>query len=875
MNAEEERLSEILKINWKKWGPYLSERQWGTAREDYSVDGSAWEYVSYEDAIYKAYRWGEDGIAGISDEEQFLCFSVSFWNKRDPVLKERLFGLSSPEGLHGEDVKELYYYLDSTPTHSYMKYLYKYPQKAFPYKELREKNKGRLEIPEFEITDTGAFDDGYWNIIIEYAKESAEDILVKISITNVSKQTAQLDVLPTLWFRNTWSWSNKPRPLIHKPENDYKKLVYLEAFHPYMNSRMWFYAQKPDEVLFTENETNFTKTREGKSAVRLAKDSINEYITKKEDSVSFDSAKGGTKVATRYDLKIEPGKTKILRLKLSNTSKAIDPLGKDFKTVFKERTAEADIFYNSILKGRTAEELNIQRQALSGLLWNKQFYNYSINKWKSGDIINPPPHSGMENVRNYNWRRLDTKNVMSMPDKWEYPWFAAWDTAFHAVALALVDIDFAKNQLDILTREWFMHPNGQIPAYEWNFSDVNPPVHAWATYQVYTSEKKKKGKGDRVFLERVFQKLLLNFTWWVNRKDESGNNIFQGGFLGLDNIGVFDRSSSLPTGSHISQSDGTSWMGMYCLDMFSIAVELAKENRVYEDMAVKFFEHFLYIADAINGRDGGLWNEEDGFYYDVLNLHNGIRIPLKTRSIVGLIPLFAVRTLNPDNLENLPDLRNKIRWFIKHRPDLTQNVFSLRLEGENDRKLLSIVDQFKLKQVLKTMLDESEFLSAFGIRSMSKVHSKKPYYLEVEGKKYKINYQPGESSDRVFGGNSNWRGPVWLPINYLLIQSLKEFYNYFGNDFAVEYPSSSGLFLNLHDVSKELSKRLINIFKEGNNKNRPYQDGKEKAISDSDKPSSLLFHEYFHGDTGKGLGASHQTGWTALVANLIQSIRKT
>lgn len=884
MTAEEKRLEEAhtKKAHWKRWGPYLSERQWGTVREDYSRNGEAWDYFPHEQARSRAYRWGEDGIAGICDNHQRLCFAIALWNGEDPILKERLFGLTSNEGNHGEDVKEYYFYLDNTPTHSYMKCLYKYPQRAFPYSQLVEENRRRsYSDPEFELLDTGIFaENRYFDVFVEYAKDSAEDILIQISAINRGPEKKTLHLLPTLWFRNTWSWANfETKPRLKNLKVD-KSLSLVEASHETLKER-WLYCEGLTELLFTENETNNERLFGVTNPSPYVKDGINDYIIhSRQDAVNPNSI--GTKVAANYLLNIGAGETKIVRLRLSDTPNLASPFGAEFETIFQNRKREADEFYDRISSNSSLTEdmHNVQRQAFAGLLWSKQFYYYVVEDWLKGDLMGPPPPEARQGVRNHDWIHLFNDDILSMPDKWEYPWYAAWDLAFHVIPLAMIDPDFAKRQLQRLTREWYMHPNGQLPAYEWDFSDVNPPVHAWAALRVYKLEKKMYGRADRQFLERVFQKLLLNFTWWVNRKDAEGKNVFQGGFLGLDNIGVFNRSAELPTGGRIDQSDATSWMGMYSLNMLAIALELAKENPCYEDIASKFFEHFLYIVDAMNGigkADMGLWDEADGFYYDALHLPDDSQVSMKVRSLVGLIPLFAVETLEPETLEQFPGFKQRMEWFIENRPDLRQNVACMQSPGIGARRLLAICykppggseEQNKLRHLLHKMLDENEFLSPYGIRSVSKFHDSQPYIFEVNGEQYKVDYEPAESATGLFGGNSNWRGPIWFPINYLIIEALYRFHHYLGDDFKVECPTGSGKQMNLKDVAIELSKRLVSIFLRDASGRRPAYGNIETFQTNPHWRDLILFHEYFHGDNGAGLGASHQTGWTGLVAELM------
>jgi len=873
MTKEQIRLSESAARtkHWKRWGPYLSERAWGTVREDYSPYGNAWEYFPHDHARSRAYRWNEDGIAGISDRHQYICFSLALWNEHDPILKERLFGLTGSEGNHGEDVKEYYFYLDSTPTHSYMKYLYKYPQAAFPYSQLLEENRRRgKDQPEFELLDTGVFaDDRYFDVFVEYAKGDVEDILIKITVANRGPEAAKLRLLPTIWFRNTWSWGgNEPRPSLRHVSGA------IEADHAESGKR-WLYCEGKPELLFTENETNLQRLYGVENHSPCVKDGINDYIVgNNKDAVA--SVQLGTKAAAHYELTVPAGGTVTVRLRLSDIdfSGVTEAAFQGFNEIFDVRQREADEFYATVIpQDLSPDAQNVMRQGFAGMLWSKQFYHYVIRQWLQGDSGNPPPPVERNSGRNKEWQHLYNADVISMPDKWEYPWYAAWDLAFHCVPLALVDCDFAKEQLVLLTREWYMHPNGQLPAYEWAFGDVNPPVHAWAAWRVYKIDKRRSGKGDREFLEKVFHKLLLNFTWWVNRKDAEGMNVFQGGFLGLDNIGVFDRSAPLPTGGYIEQSDGTSWMAMYTLNLLAIALELASENPAYEDVASKFWEHFIYIANAMNhrGNDGmGLWDDADGFFYDVLKFPDGSHYPMKIRSMVGLIPLFAVETIEPELLDRLPGFKRRLEWFVDNRPDLVGNIACMRTRGMAERRLLSIVDSSKLRRVLQVMLDEAEFLSPYGIRALSAHHRERPYELNVNGMTYRVNYEPGESSTGLFGGNSNWRGPIWFPVNYLLIESLQKFHHYLGDDFKVEFPARSGNMLTLSEVASELSRRLSRIFLRNEKGERPVYTGLEKFQSDPNWRDLILFHEYFHGDSGRGVGANHQTGWTGLVTKLLQ-----
>jgi hypothetical protein len=890
MTSEEKRLRESCErtAHWKRWGPYVSERAWGTVREDYSADGDAWGYLPHDEARSKAYRWNEDGIAGICDRHQQICFALALWNGRDPFLKERLYGLAGGEGNHGEDLKEYYFYLDSTPTHSYMKYLYKYPQAEFPYARLIEENRRRdKREAEFELLDTGVFDDDrYFDVFVEYAKEDAEEILIRITAFNRGPEAAELHILPTLWFRNTWSWdAGALRPGLRKVVTERvasddvvsgsQSIEAIEARHDYYGTR-WLYCEGEPKLLFTENETN-TQRLYGTPNVAHAKDGIGDYIVSgKLDAVNRDER--GTKAAAHYALTIAPGESATLRLRFTDKSAGAgaDGFGEAFERTFALRIREADEFYAGVIPEELGEDARrVMRQSLAGLLWSKQFYHYVVKEWLEGDPAQPTPPPQRKRGRNHDWPHLYNSDVISMPDKWEYPWYAAWDLAFHCVALAIVDSDFAKEQLVLILREWYMHPNGQLPAYEWALADVNPPVHAWAALRVYRIEKKRRGGvGDRAFLERVFHKLLLNFTWWVNRKDAEGNNIFEGGFLGLDNIGVFDRSRPLPDGGHLEQSDGTSWMAMYTLNLLAIAMELAREDATYEDVASKFWEHFLYIADAMNnmGADSSasLWDERDGFYYDVLHAPDGTHTPLKVRSMVGLISLFAVETLEAEEVDALPGFRRRMEWFIENRPDLTKNVACMLTPGKRERRLLAIADHDKLRRVLSVMLDEEEFLSDYGVRSLSRRHLAEPFVLSIGGKTHRVDYEPAESSTGLFGGNSNWRGPVWFPVNYLLIESLQKFHHYHGKDFRVECPTGSGRMLTLWEVAAEISRRLSHIFLRDDAGRRPVHGGAQKFQRDPHWRDLLLFYEYFHGDDGSGLGASHQTGWTGLVAKLLQ-----
>ncbi|MGC1525159.1 MAG: glucosidase [Phormidesmis sp.] len=889
--------------DWKKWGPYLSERQWGTVREDYSEYGNAWDYFTHEQARSRIYRWGEDGILGICDDRQRLCFALSMWNTRDPILKERLFGLTGNQGNHGEDVKEYYFYLDSTPTHSYMKALYKYPQAEFPYQHLVDKSKENDRFAdEYELIDTGIFEgDRYFDVQIEYAKADADDVLIQISITNHGPEAAELSLLPTLWFRNTWTWDTPSlKPTIKAIDND-GPIATLETYHHELGTS-WLYCQAPQapvdpysegpysegpysegpysegprseeaSLLFTENETNKEKLYGRISKSPYVKDAFHRYIIDGE-TAAVNPQQTGTKAAVNYRLQIASGETQQVKLRLSAQCNLDDPLGAQFDNIFALRQEEADKFYHQLSPFIHTDDLkNVQRQAFAGMMWNKQYYLYDVSTWLDGDpdTITPPPNR--KRGRNAHWHHLDSQDILSMPDTWEYPWFAAWDTAFHCIPLAMIDPEFAKQQLDVMTREWYMHPNGQLPAYEWAFSDVNPPVHAWATWRVYKIEQKMTGKCDRLFLERLFQKLLLNFTWWVNRKDTEGNNVFEGGFLGLDNIGVFDRSKPLPTGGKLEQADGTSWMAMYCLDMLAIALELALENPVYEDMATKFFEHFIYISEAMNNAAGEsatqLWDEEDGFFYDVLHLPDMTRFPIKIRSLVGLIPLYATTILEPELMDRLPGFKERLEWFEANRPKLSKNITTVG-EASKKRRLLSVVRPDKLRRILAKMLKPHEFLAPTGIRALSRFHADHPYTFDANGTIYRVDYEPAESSIGLFGGNSNWRGPVWFPTNYLLIEALQRYHHYFGDTFKIQCPYGEGEPMNLWDVATKLEERMIGTFLRDENGNRPVYGNNQTFQTNPHWKDYVLFYEFFNGDTGEGLGASHQTGWTGLVAKLI------
>jgi Mannosylglycerate hydrolase MGH1-like glycoside hydrolase domain/Glycosyl hydrolase family 63 C-terminal domain len=863
------------------WGPYLSERSWGTVREDYSEDGNAWNFFPHDHARSRAYRWGDDGIAGISDRHQYLCFSLAVWNEKDPILKERLFGLNGSEGNHGEDVKEYYFYLDSTPTHSYMKMLYKYPQAEFPYSELVKENHGRdmLDL-EYELADTGVFEKNrYFDIFVEYAKANPDDILIKITAINRCPESANCWFLPTLWFRNTWSWGHdagpmgdvRIKPLLRQIKGR-KGVSIVRADHP-VAGIYYLFAEHPHDVLFTDNETNKTRLFGKSNNNPFVKDAFHRYlINGRTNAVNPD--RKGTKAAVLYHKKIPHRNSRIMKLRLSKTFHR--SAFEDFDGIFEQRLAEAEEFYGAVQKPCLGEdEKNIQRQALAGMLWSKQFFYYNVEQWISGDPGMAPPPEHRANGRNQGWSHLNNFDIISMPDKWEYPWYAGWDLAFHCIPFAIVDADFAKRQLELMAREWYMHPNGQLPAYEWNFSDVNPPVHAWAAWRVYKIDAKQQGEPDHAFLESIFHKLLLNFTWWVNKKDAEGKNVFQGGFLGLDNISVFDRSAPLPTGGHIDQSDGTSWMGFYCLVMLKIALELASKNPVYQDSASKFFEHFLRIARAMTGDHRGglsLWNEEDSFFYDALHLPDDSVLPLKVRSLVGLIPLLAVETLEHDLIEKLPVFKRRLNWFYENRIFLRDrgDMACVHHPGNNSRRLLSIVNRERLVKVLGPMLDENEFLSKYGIRSLSKYHKNHPYTMYVDGQAHTISYQPAESTSGLFGGNSNWRGPVWFPVNYLLIESLQKFHHYYGNSLKVECPTGSGHKMTLDEIASELSLRLVRLFLRNSDGKRPVYGGQRLFQNDPQWRDLILFYEYFHGENGAGLGAGHQTGWTGLAAKLIQ-----
>ena len=885
--ANQARKTDRTLPEWKMWGPYLSERQWGTVREDYSTDGDAWNYLPHNHSRSHAYRWGEDGIAGYCDDHQILCFCLGMWNGKDSILKERLFGLSGPEGNHGEDVKELYYYLDGTPTNSYLKMLYKYPHAEFPYREMLAKNRaaGKHQT-EFEILDSGVFDQQrYFDVFAEYAKNEMEDILIRVTVHNRGPEAAQLHLVPQLWFRNTWAWgrSTKTRPTLELSHTGH-----IEAREDELGQR-FFYADSIDgkspEFLFCENETNPRVHLNRPDEKGYFKDAFHDYVVKGKKS-AVNPNHSGTKSGVYYQLELESGQSQTICMRLSN-QKIDAPFGDGFHTVFEKRIEEADEFYGEIQKGLDCEDKKrVQRQAFAGLIWTKQYYNYNVREWLEGDSTFPPPPGERVEGRNSEWQHLNNHDVISMPDKWEYPWYAAWDLAFHCLPLAMIDPEFAKEQLVLMTREWYMHPNGQMPAYEWAFGDVNPPVHAWATWQVYQMEKKSTGQADVAFLERVFHKLLLNFTWWVNRKDEDNRNVFQGGFLGLDNIGVFDRSKPIEGGGHLDQADGTSWMAMFSLNMLRISIELALTNPVYEDIATKFFEHFLHIAKAMNDIGGtgiSLWDEEDSFFYDLLHFPTGEVLPLKVRSLVGLSPLFAVETIEPETLEQLPGFASRLEWVMENRPDLANLVSRWREPGRGERRLLSLLRGHRMKCLLKRMLDETEFLSDYGVRALSRAHKDAPYEMPTEklqnaiqGAEHRVDYQPGESTSFMFGGNSNWRGPIWMPTNYLLIQSLYEFHDYYGDDFLIECPTGSGNYITIKEVGAELSRRLAKLFlRDKETGQRVFNQRYPNLQDDPHFRDHILFYEYFHGDNGQGLGASHQTGWTALIANLLSEVQES
>ncbi len=881
-NDEQVRLSEARAGThpWKRWGPYLSERQWGTVREDYSQDGNAWNYFTHDQARARAYRWGEDGLAGISDDQQLLCFALALWNGQDPILKERLFGLANSEANHGEDVKEYYYYLDSTPTHSYMKYLYKYPQRAYPYADLVRINgqRSRDEM-EYELIDTGVFDDDrYFDVFVEVAKAAPEDILFKISIANRGPAAATLHVLPTLWFRNTWSWfiDPPPQPILRRITGP-NGTAALQASHETLGVR-YLYAEGAPALLFTDNVTNNKRVFNAPNLSPYVKDAFHNFLIHGQTD-AVNPAQEGTKAAAHFQVTVPAGETVVIRLRLSDQdSKALKakPFGKAFDQVFADRLAEADAFYDTITPDRLSPDAHrVIRQALAGMLWSKQFYYYDVDRWLEERGADPlAPHAHRRPVpRNSQWYHMVNADIISMPDKWEYPWYAAWDLAFHTIALLMVDPDFAKQQLDLMLREHYLHPSGQIPAYEWNFGDVNPPVHAWATIFNYLAEVQSQGSGDLDFLEHAFQKLLVNFTWWVNRKDPTGKNVFEGGFLGLDNIGVFDRSAPLPTGGHLEQADGTAWMALFSQNMLQISLELSQHDRIYENMAIKFFEHFLWIAaamDRVGDNQDEMWDEDDGFFYDLLRLPDGRAGRLKVRSMVGLLPLCAATIIPPEKYADLAQFRERATWFMRNRPELMANIQDIREVGQNGRRLLSILNRDKLQRVLARMLDENEFLSPYGIRALSRYHEDHPFVLNVGGQEFRVDYLPAESNTGMFGGNSNWRGPIWMPVNGLIVRALLNLYLFYGDDFTVECPTGSGQHMTLFQVAEEITRRLASIFLRNETGQRPVFGGAHKFQDDPHWRDYILFYEYFHGDNGAGLGASHQTGWTGLVAKLMQ-----
>jgi hypothetical protein len=888
MDAERGRLEETRSSTapWRKWGPYLSERQWGTVREDYSESGDAWDYFSHDQARSRAYRWGEDGLAGISDDRQRLCFALALWNGRDPILKERLFGLTNREGNHGEDVKEYYFYLDSTPTHSYMKYLYKYPQAAYPYGDLIEtsRRRGRHDF-EYELLDTGVFDqDRYFDVFVEYAKAAPEDLLIQVTVENRGPEPATLHLLPTIWFRNVWSWDgDAPRPVLQQAAAGEGGGV-IAASHPELGDR-FFYCEGPAALLFTENETNTQRLVGAPNRTPYTKDAIDDYVVHgRQDAVN--PGRQGTKAAAHYVVTVGAGDSRIVRLRLSDVAPAGlaattnghgGPFDGDFDAVMQSRRREADEFYASVIPSSLGTDAaRVMRQALAGMLWSKQFYCYDVDRWLSehgADPFNPRRHA----PRNDHWHHMNNAHILSMPDKWEYPWYAAWDLAFHVLALTLVDEAFGKQQLDLMLGEQYLHPNGQLPAYEWNFGDVNPPVHAWSTIFTYRLEKARRGQGDLEWLERSFHKLLLNFTWWVNRKDRAGNNAFEGGFLGLDNIGVFDRSAPLPTGGYLEQADGTAWMALFCQNMLEIAGELALHRPAYTDLALKFTEHFLWIASAMMraGASTGMWDEEDGFFYDVLRLPDGSARRLKVRSMVGLLPLCAVTDFDGELLKKYPEMGDRVHGFLAARPELGAFIHDPAALGHSGRRLAAVLNESKLRRVLATMLDENEFLSPYGIRALSRYHAEHPYVFDVGDQEYRVSYLPAESDSGMFGGNSNWRGPIWMPVNGLIIRALLQYFAYYGNDFTVECPTGSGRTMTLYQVAEEIARRLGRIFLRDEQGRRPVYGGSRKFQEDPHWRDLLLFYEYFHGDNGAGLGASHQTGWTGIIARIMHLFATT
>ena len=878
MTVEHDRLEEARRgVAWRQWGPYLSERQWGTVREDYSDDGNAWDSFSHDHARSRAYQWGEDGLAGVSDDKQRLCLGLALWNGADPILKERLFGLTNREGNHGEDVKEYYFYLDATPTNSYLRWLYKYPQRAYPYDELVQVNQTRgRDQPEYELLDSGVFDGGrYFDVEVEYAKASAQDLLMRITVHNRGSAAAALHVLPTLWLRNTWSWGAPEVRGTLRGLDTGGALRGVAAEHPTLGPRWWSADGQP-ALLFTENETNHARLSGTANATPFVKDAFHRYLVDGEHG-AVNPAAQGTKVAACYALEIAGGGSAVLRLRLSDVPPgSAAPFGDAFDALVAQRRAEADAFYNTVAPAAASDdEKRVLRQALAGMLWSKQYYYFDLDRWLEQHGAHPLRGNEKLGARNRNWFHMLNDDVISMPDKWEYPWFAAWDLAFHCVALAAVDIDFAKQQLELMLRDLYQHPSGQLPAYEWNFGDVNPPVHAWATLNVYNIEKSSRGKGDLAFLKGAFQRLLVNFTWWVNRKDPSGRNVFEGGFLGLDNIGVFDRSAPLPTGGSLEQADGTAWMALFSQNMLEIALELAQGDASYGDLALKFAEHFLWIAaamDRVGDNHDELWDETDGFFYDLLRLPDGSAQRLKVRSLVGLLPLCATTVFEAEMREKFPQLTERLRAFLVRHPEVSATIAPVTKPGVADRRLLAVLDETKLRRVLAYLLDESEFLSPFGIRALSRVHHDQPYVFTFAGDEWRVAYEPAESSSGLFGGNSNWRGPIWMPVNLLILRALTQFYAFYGDDFRVECPTGSGTMMTLYEVTVEISRRLISIFTRGADGRRPVFGGAEKFQTDPHWRDHLLFYEYFHGDNGAGLGASHQTGWTGVVARLIHAV---
>jgi Glycosyl hydrolase family 63 C-terminal domain len=883
MTAEQDRLQEARDRNipWKKWGPYLSERQWGTVREDYSDNGDAWNYFTHDQARSRAYRWGEDGLGGISDDHQILCFALAMWNGNDPIIKERLFGLNNSEGNHGEDVKEYYFYLDSTPTHSYMKYLYKYPQATFPYEDLVKTNKKRTRDElEYELLDTGIFDsDRYFDVFLEYAKSDSEDILIKVSIANRGSEPATLHLLPTLWFRNTWSWADGgAKPSLRKIEHGKDSVIHAHISDPIFQESLqdyYLYCDGNIPLLFTENETNNERIFGSENSSSFVKDGINNYVVERQKD-AVNPAQTGTKASPHYQLMVGAGQTEVVRLRLTRSapSASTQPFA-DFDAIFQNRLQEANTFYDAITPTKVKtdrDRTNVMRQALAGMLWTKQYFYYDVDKWLDEHNFTPEQR---KKFRNGDWSHMFNDDIISMPDKWEYPWYAAWDLAFHMLPLSIVDSDFAKAQLDLMLRNDYLHPNGQIPAYEWNFGDVNPPVHAYATIQTYLTDKaKNNGKGDLDFLRYAFAKLLVNFTWWVNRKDRNGSNVFEGGFLGLDNIGVFDRSAPLPTGGYLEQADGTAWMVFFSQQMLRIAIELAVHIPIYEEFVSKFYEHTMWIAgamDRMGEHEDEMWDEEDGFFYDVLRLPDGSSTRLKVRSLVGLLPLAAVSLFSPEDIEKLPNFRKRAKAFHERRPELGVNMHIPTEPGAGGKYMLSIFNEEKLRLVLTRMLDENEFFSPYGIRSLSRYHQDQPFIYHHQGQEFRVDYLPGDSNTGMFGGNSNWRGPVWMPVNYLLLTALGRLYGFYGDDFKVECPTGSGQFMNLFEVAQELGERLTRIFlHDPIGDRRPTYGASEKFQTDPYWKDLVLFYEYFHGDNGAGIGASHQTGWTGCVARIIQ-----